>query len=129
VRNHQFEVGAPLHFDPQYAHIAALEYALGALSADVVASLRAAADRRRLQVNEVEAVVSGELNNPLTFLGVIGETGHAGLERVSVTTYVSSPASDAELAAAWEEALARSPLVHTFRAACSLELSLKAVPS
>ena len=31
VRKHQFRVGVPLQFDPEYQHITALEYALGAL--------------------------------------------------------------------------------------------------
>jgi len=85
VRKHQFRVGVPLQFDPEYQHITALEYALGSLAADVVGGLQVASHRRRLKLDTIEAVVSGELNNPLTYLGVVGETGNPGLERVKMT--------------------------------------------
>ena len=72
VRRHQFEVGAPVHFDEQYNQITALEYVLGAIGADVVRGLQSLARKRRVEIDNVEALVSGELNNPLTHLGVIG---------------------------------------------------------
>jgi hypothetical protein len=41
MRAHQFEIGAPLHFDPQYAGVTALEHVLAALGADLVNGLLA----------------------------------------------------------------------------------------
>jgi hypothetical protein len=66
VRRHQFAVGRPIDFDAESAHVAALEYALGALGAEIVGGLRVFAKRRRVELDEVEAVVDGEVENPLT---------------------------------------------------------------
>jgi hypothetical protein len=94
----------------------------------VVGCLQVAARRHRLQLENIEAVVSAELNNALTYLGVVGESGHPGVERISITTYVESLASPDQVRVVWDEALARSPLVHTFKSLCTLELQLKLVP-
>lgn len=127
MRKHQFTVGVPLQFDPEYPHITALEYALGALAADIVGGLQVISHRRRLKLDNVEAVLSGELNNPLTYLGVVGETGHPGLERVNVTVYVSSTGSEEEIGLIWEEMLQKSPLVNTLKRAVKLDLVMKVV--
>jgi len=125
VRRHAFAVGLPLQFDPAYGRITALEYVLGALGADLANGLRAAAHRRRLAVDRVEALVQGELDNALTHLGVVGEPGHPGVRRISVKVFVSSFEPEARIRSAWEETLARSPLVHTFRDAMQVELTLQ----
>jgi len=127
VRQQQFTVGAPVQFDAAYDAITALEYVLGAIGADVVHGLQALARKRRVEVDHVEAVVEGELNNPLTYLGVVGESGHPGLERVSVKVYVASIAPAEEVRRLWQEMLDRSPLVRTFQPAIRFELSLQVV--
>jgi hypothetical protein len=127
VRTHQFDVGAPVHFDVEYNAISALEYVLGAIGADIVNGLQALARKQRLELDHVEAVVQGELNNPLTYLGVIGEDGHPGLEKVSVKVYVASLEAEEELQRVWQEMLARSPLVRTFQAAIHFELHMQVV--
>jgi hypothetical protein len=79
-------------------------------------------------VDHVEAVVEGALHNPLTYLGVVGESGHPGLERVSIKVYVASLATDeAEIRRVWQEMLDKSPLVRTFQPAIRCELSLQMV--
>ena len=127
VREHQFEAGEPLHFDEDYQHTTALEHLLGAIGADLVGGLQVITRKRRLQMNEVEAVVSGKLNNPLTYLGVVGEEGHPGLEQVAATVFVSSTESEERMSQAWEEMLRRSPIVHTLKSAVKLDLNLKLV--
>ena len=127
VRQHRLQVGQPLHFDDKYEHSTALEYLLGALGADLVGGLQVIAGRRRLQVNDVEAVVSGKLNNPLTYLGVVGEKGHPGLEQVNVTVFVSSPEPEETVLLAWEEMLRRSPIVNTLKSSVQLDLDVKLV--
>jgi hypothetical protein len=127
VRQHQFAVGAPVQFDAAYDSITALEYVLGAIGADVVNGLWALARKRRIEVDHVEAVVQGELNNPLTYLGVVGESGHPGLEQVSVKVYVASLATDEEIRRVWQEMLDKSPLVRTFQPAIRFELSMQVV--
>jgi hypothetical protein len=127
TRQHQFRVGAPVHFDRVYEAVSALEYVLGAIGADLVNGLQALARKRRLAIERVEAVVEGELNNPLTYLGVIGETGHPGLQRVQVKVYVASIEEEATIWRLWQEVLATSPLVCTFQAAIQLDLRLQVI--
>jgi len=127
VRQHRFEAGQPLHFDEEYEYTTALEYLLAAIGADLVGGLQVIAEKRRLQLNDVEAVVSGKLNNPLTYLGVVGEEGHPGLEQVDVTVFVSSAEPEEKVRQAWEEMLRRSPIVHTLKSAVRLDLDIKFV--
>ena len=75
--------------------MSALEYVLAAIGADLVNGLQTLGRRRRVAIEQVEAVVEGELNNPLTYLGVVGETGHPGLEKVRVRVYLASPEEEA----------------------------------
>jgi hypothetical protein len=128
VRRHRFEIGAPVQFDAEAEAISAVEYVLGALAADLVNGFAALARRRRLAVEAVEAVVTGELNNPLTVLAVIGEAGHPGMERAAVKVYVTSGASDDDVRQVWSDALERSPLARTLRAAVSLQIDLRIEP-
>jgi len=127
ARTHQYSVGAPVQFDAAYDAITALEYVLGAIGADVVNGFQTLARQRRVEVDHVEAVVEGELNNPLTYLGVMGESGHPGLERVSVKVYVASLATEEEIRRVWQEMLGKSPLVRTFQPAIRFELSMQVV--
>src|SRR5689334_13466437 len=89
-RKHQFTVGAPVHFDEEYAHVSALEYALGAVGAELVHGLVSLGRRRRLAIDHAEALVQGELDDPLAYLGAVGATGHAGLAKIAVKVFVSS---------------------------------------
>jgi uncharacterized OsmC-like protein len=128
VRRHRFEIGAPVHFDEEADAISAVEYTLSALAADLVNGFASLARRRRLQVDAVEAVVTGELNNPLTVLAVVGETGHPGMERVTVKVYVTSGASEGDVQRVWSDALDLSPLARTLRDAVNLRIELRVEP-
>lgn len=128
ARKHSFLVGAPLDFDQEGDTVSALEYLLGALGADVLNGFRAEAERRRLPLDQVEVKVEGRLDNPLTYLNVVGETGHPGLSHASVMVYASSPAPEQSLREAWAESLDRSPLVCTLRPSVALALDLRIVP-
>lgn len=127
TRQHQFRVGAPVSFDRTDQAVSALEYVLGAIGADLVNGLQTLARKRRVTIEQVEAAVEGELNNPLTYVGVIGEEGHPGLERVRVRVYLASPEAEAAVQRLWQEVLITSPLVRTFQAALQLDLSLQVV--
>jgi hypothetical protein len=72
-------------------------------------------------------VVVGELNNPLTYLGVIRETAYPGLGKVCIRVYPASPEEQATIQCLWQKILATSPLVRTFQAAIQPELSLQMV--
>lgn len=116
VRRHQFSVGRPLSVDVEDEHVTALEYALGALGAEVVNGLREFAARRRLELDAVEAVVDGDLDNPLLYFEVVGETGHPGLSRIAIKVYVASPHDDDTVRQLWSDTLDRLPLARTFAA-------------
>ena len=89
IGRRQFSIGRPLEFDDASPHVAAIEYALGAVGGEIVNGLRAFADRRRLSIDAVEAVVSGALESGLTYLEVIGEQGQPRIARIHVKVFVS----------------------------------------
>ncbi len=60
-------------------------------------------------------------------LGVIGESGHPGLEKVGVKVYLATFEAEAEVRRLWQDMLATSPLVRTFQSAIRLELDLQVV--
>ena len=127
VRKRQYNVGMPIQFDPEYTEVTALEYVLGALGGDLVNGLKRIARQRRVAIDNVEAVIRGALNNPLTHLGVIGESGHPGIEVIEITVYVSSLTDDETVQKVWEETLDKSPLVRTLTSLVHLTLELKPV--
>jgi hypothetical protein len=127
VGRRQFSIGRPLEFDDASLRVSALEYALGAVGGEIVNGLRAFAERRRLAIDAIEAVVTGELTGGLTYLEVIGEEGQPAIARIHVKVFAASPDADA-VRALFGQVLARLPLVCTLRAALTLttELTLTA---
>jgi len=123
VRRHQFSVGRPIEFDGSSPRIAALEYALGALGAEVVNGLREFALRRRLRLDGVEAVVSAELEHELVYLDVIGESGHPAIRRLHVKLFVAC-ADAVAVRALFDEVLQKLPLTRTLSAATRLSTEL-----
>lgn len=123
IGRRQFSIGRPLEFDDASPRVAAIEYALGAVGGEIVNGLRAFADRRRLEIDAIEAVVTGELENGLTYLEVIGEEGLPKIARIHVKVFVAS--GDAAAAGAlFDRLLDRLPLVCTLRAAVRLSVEL-----
>jgi hypothetical protein len=127
ARRQQFFVGRPLELDETSARISALEYALGALAAEVVNGLRIFAARRRLALDAIEALVTGELSQGLAYLEVVGEDGPPMIARARVKVFVAS-ADEAAVRRLWEEVLDRLPLVCTLRRAAAVELELAITP-
>jgi uncharacterized OsmC-like protein len=125
TRNHSFVVGGQASFAESSQHPMATDYLLGALGGDLISGFSAIAKRRGLVVDAIEARVSGQLNNPLVVLGVVGETGHPGFQAISATLYVSVDADEALLEEVWQETLNRSPLVNTLNRSVDLALELK----
>ncbi len=127
VRQHQVEIGVPIQFDEQYSRVTALEHLLAAVGADLVNGFQIAARRHRVSVDQIEALVSGQLDNALTYLGVVGEAGRPDLKRLSVRLYVGSDAETERVHEVWQETLARSPLVGPIARALNLELRLEVI--
>ena len=127
TRNHAFTVSGQASFREADAHPDAVEYLLGALGGDLISGFASQATRRGVEVDAMEASISGRLNNPLVLLGVVGESGHPGFETISCTLYVSADADEEVLKEVWRTTLARSPLVNTLDRCVGLTLNLHAV--
>src|SRR5689334_3396543 len=127
VGRRQFSIGRPVEFDEASPHVAALEYALGAVGGEVVNGMREFARRRRLAIDAVEALVSGELQDGLTYLEVIGETGRPRLRRIAIKLFVAS-ADDSATRALFDEMIERLPLLGTLRDAVDLDVELVLTP-
>jgi hypothetical protein len=119
----QFSIGRPVEFDDASPRVAAIEYALGAVGGEIVNGLRVFAGRRRLAIDAIEAVVTGELENGLTYLEVIGEQGQPKIARIHVKVFVAS-GDAAATGALFDHLLDRLPLVCTLRAALDLSVAL-----
>ena len=125
ARNHAFPVGDPLSFRPTDDHPSAIELMLGAFAADLTQTFRALARKQRIPLDALEFSASCTLNNPLIHVGVVGEEGHPGVERIEGTLYVSADAEEETLIALWHETLRRSPLYNTLCSAVELSLRLQ----
>lgn len=128
LRQHRLTVGVPVHFDSQYGHVTALELFLAAIGAELTAGLTDLARRQRLIFDSVEAVISGQLHNPLVYLGVKGEEGHPGLAQITAKVYVSTPEPEQAVHGVWQRFIERAPLTQTLRQAVELDVSLKLLP-
>lgn len=119
----QFAIGRPVEFDETSPRVAAIEFALGAVGGEIVNGLRVFAARRRLAIDAIEALVTGELENGLTYLEVIGEQGQPRIAHVHVKVFVAS-GDAAATGALFDQLLDRLPLVCTLRAALHLSVEL-----
>lgn len=127
VRKHSFAAGAPISFDAEYGAITAMEYLLGALGADLVGGIQSVARRRRVEIDDVEAVVHGVLHNPMVYLRVVGEVGDAGIRAIEARVYISSLEDEDRVRAVWTEVLESSPTVNTLHKAVKLDLAYQHV--
>jgi hypothetical protein len=123
VGRRQFSMGRPVEFDEASPHVAALEFALGAVGGEVVNGLREFARRRRFPIDAVEALVTGELEDGLAYLEVIGETGRPRISRIALKVFVA--AVDHQGAnVLFREMIERLPLVNTLREALDFDVEL-----
>jgi hypothetical protein len=125
ARKKRFDVGSPLAFDVEEEGTSAFEYMLGAIGADLVAGMKELCHRRRLEVDNVEAFVVGELDNALAHLGVVGEEGHPGLSSLAVKVFVETLEEEDDIRKVWDEMLERSPLYRTFSSIARFDMRLQ----
>ena len=83
------------------------------------------AARSQVTIEAMELTLSGQLNNVLTHLGVVGEAGHPGFERIEGTLYVMADVDEETIDAIWRTALQRSPLVNTLERCVKLSLNFR----
>lgn len=126
-RNHKLELGKSIDFDTRGERPNAMEALLAAFAADVLDSLKAAAARSRIHIDQAEIVVSATLGNPLVAIGVVGEKGSAAIESIAATAYVQADATPEDLVRLKDEALGRAPIVQTLSKAANLRLSVEFV--
>lgn len=124
VRKHQFVVGRPIDFDVEAPAVMAVEYALGALGAELVSGLRQFAGRRRLALDGVEALVQADIEHSLVYLEVVGESGAPRIGRVDIKVYVASPETEQIVRELFHDVVNKLPLVGTFRGAVHLDIQL-----
>jgi hypothetical protein len=127
VGRRHFSIGRPVEFDDASPHVAALEYALGAVGGEVVNGLREFARRRRLRIDAVEALITGELEDALAYLEVIGESGRPRIRRIAIKVFVASVDATATRAV-FDDMIERLPLVSTLRGAVDLDVDLVDTP-
>lgn len=123
IGRRQFSIGRPVEFDEASPNVAALEYALGAAGGEIVNGLREFARRRRIEIDAIEALVTGELEHALTYLEVVGEHESPRIARIHVKVFVSAP-DEAAIRAVFADMLERLPLACTLRTALDLQTEL-----
>ena len=128
VRNHVFAVGAQASLREADDHPSAVEYLLGALAGDLLHGFEVQAARRQVAVHAGEVNLRGRLNNVLVHVGVVGETGHPGLDSIAGTFYVSADADAPALDEIWRATLDRSPLYHTLSRCAAVSIRVQAAP-
>jgi hypothetical protein len=127
ARTHAFAVGRQAGFREADPHPSAVELLLGALGGDLLGGWRVEAERAGVTLDALEASLTARLENPLRHLGVVGESGSAGIAGIRGTIYLTADATEADLRALWTEVLARSPLHSTLSRCTSLTLELRVV--
>ena len=123
VRRQQFAVGRPIEFDEAAERIAAIEYALGAAGGEIVNGLRVFAERRRLEIDAIEAVVTADLEHALAYLEVIGEPGRPLIRHVHIKVFASCSDQPA-VRELFETIGNKLPLIALFAAATRLTTDL-----
>ena len=123
VRRQQFAVGRPIEFDEAAERIAAIEYALGAAGGEIVNGLRVFAERRRLVIDAIEAVVTADLEHALAYLEVIGEPGRPLIRHVHIKVFASCSDQPA-VRELFETVRNKLPLIALFAAATRLTTDL-----
>ena len=123
-----FSAGAAVSFRPDDPLPSAIDYLLSALAADLVSSLGECVRERSVECDAIECRISGQLDDPLASIGVIGAQGSPAVRTITGTVYVSADAGDDVLQEAWYAALRRSPLYNTLARCVTLTIDLRPEP-
>ncbi len=124
TRNNSFLIEKQASFKEKDPYPSAIEYLLGALGGDIAAGFHSIAPRFGVSIDALEVSLSGQLNNSLVLLGVIGESGHPGLETIEGRVYISADADEEILQEIWDLVQKRSPLFNTLKRSVNLKFAL-----
>lgn len=122
ARNFAFDVGQAASFEEKDAHPSALEYLFGALAGSLTTGFASESARAGLEVDDIEISLNGSLNNVLAHLGL--EEGDPSVKAIEIKCFVSSFDDEAQVKAAWQRTLERSPLYTTLAKAVDLQAKL-----
>ncbi|MCL6571675.1 MAG: OsmC family protein [Bacillus sp. (in: Bacteria)] len=125
-RNHTFLVGQPADFSPKVNAPSALDYLLASLGACLTVGFKAHASKRNLEIDNLELVLKGGLENVLYHMELEDE-GSPKMKQITGTFYVSSPESETNLEKLWTNTLERSPVYQTLKQAVTIEIKLSIV--
>jgi hypothetical protein len=125
VRHQRLEIGQALSFDEKYPGITALEAFASAFAADIVNGMRHRARKQRLEISQVEGVVKVWLENPLSFLEVVGEEGTPAIQAIRLRLYVSTLETEGSIKALLDQTLVRSPLYLTLSKAAEVHVDFE----
>ncbi len=127
ARNNAFIVGSPASFRDKDLHPSAIEYLLGALGADLTSGFQKNAQAEGITLDELEMALSGRLENPLVYVGVIGETGDPYVSEIDGTLYVSTDADEDLVRTVWQTTLERSPIANTLKRSAAIRIELRLI--
>lgn len=123
---HSFSVGPAVSFRPDEPLPTAVEHLLAALAADLVSTFASCLRERSVEFDALECRLSGQLDDPLASIGVVGARGSPALSAISGTVYVSAELDEPVLRGAWCAATDRSPLFNTLAPCLALRIDMRA---
>lgn len=123
---HTLSAGPAVSFRPDEPLPSAVEHLLAALAADLVSSFASSLGEHRVEFDALECRLSGQLEDPLASIGVVGASGSPALSAIAGTVYLSAEAEQPLLRRAWCAAIARSPLFNTLAPCLALRIQMRA---
>jgi uncharacterized OsmC-like protein/TusA-related sulfurtransferase len=125
-RNHTFLAGQPADFSPKVNAPSAIDYLLASLATCLTVGFKAQASRRNIEIDNLELILKGGLENVLYHLELENE-GSPKMEKVIGTFYVLSPESEEILEEIWRNTIERSPIYQTLKRAIDIDIKLSIV--
>jgi uncharacterized OsmC-like protein/TusA-related sulfurtransferase len=125
-RNHTFLAGQPADFSPKVNAPSAIDYLLASLATCLTVGFKAQASRRNIEIDNLELILKGGLENVLYHLELENE-GSPKMEKVKGTFYVLSPESEEILEGIWRNTIERSPIYQTLKSAIDVDIKLSIV--
>jgi uncharacterized OsmC-like protein len=124
-RNFKFDVGQAASFEERDANPSAVELVLGALGGSLAVPFATECARRGLEVDDIELTVRGTLHNVLAHLGL--EAGDPSFEAIRIRCFASTFDDESAVEAAWQDTIARSPILATLAKAVEIHHKLSIV--
>ncbi len=124
-RNFSWDVGQPASFEEKDKHPSAVEFLLGALSADLAAGFTTECAREGLEIEDVEITARGKLINVLAHMGL--EAGDPAFSAIEVKCFASTMEEASKAEAVWQRTVTRSPLAATLAKALALTITFAVV--